>query len=72
MKLERLIKTFRRWWARITQPGTGGLIQPGDWRCIYSDGLCSRWMSYGDADNLCEIFGGRLQWRGDIQNNEER
>lgn len=60
------LKSIRRWWARVTQPGTGGLLQPGDWRCVYPDGMKSRWMSYGDAANLRALHGGDVQWRGDI------
>lgn len=60
-------KAIRRFWSAITQPGTGGLIQPGDWRCVYPEGCKTRWMSHGDAANCKEILGGRLEWRGDLE-----
>ena len=60
-----MLKNLHRWWAKVSQPGSGGLIQPGDWRCIYPDGERTCWVSYGDAINLCRIFGGRVEWRED-------
>lgn len=66
--LNELLGTVRRTWAAITQPGTGGLIQPGDWRCIYPDGNRTKWMSHGDAVNCRELWGGRVEWRGDVPN----
>lgn len=68
--MKRLLKAIRRCWSAMTQPGTGGLIQPGDWRVLYPDGQRSRWLSYGDAYNLLTISqmrepGGCLEWRGD-------
>lgn len=65
--MRAIIHAMRRWWAKFTQPGTGGLIQPGDWRCRYRDGKCTYWMSHGDAANLRSCFGGKLEWRGDFQ-----
>lgn len=64
-----LWRRVRRWWARVSQPGTGGLIQPGDWRCRYPDGKNTYWMSHGDAANCRDIFGGELEWRGDFPPN---
>ena len=65
-ELERLVRWPRRCWAKLTQPGTGGLIQPGDFRvCYHEDGKRSKWVSYGDAKNLADIFGGEIEWRGD-------
>jgi len=61
-----MLKRIRRFWSTISQPGTGGLIQPGDWRVLYPDGARSRWLSHGDAQNLADIHGGVLQWRGDL------
>lgn len=62
----RIIQTLQRLWSAVSQPGTGGLVQPGDWRCIYPDGARTYWMSYGDAVNCRRVFGGeRLQWRYD-------
>jgi len=61
----------RRSWSAITQPGSGGLEQPGDWRCRYKDGKATRWMSHGDADNMRRCFGGTLEWRGDFSQNTE-
>jgi hypothetical protein len=66
------MKGLRRWWARVSQPGTGGLIQPGDWRVIYLDGKRTRWMSYGDAVNLHSLHGGVLEWRGDTTTQDTR
>jgi len=63
-------RSVRRAWAAITQPGTGGLIQPGDWRCIYPDGKRTYWMSHGDAANCQDLWGGKLEWRGDVHNDE--
>ena len=63
--LQRLVRRYLRWWHRVSQPGTGGLIQPGDWRVIYRDGERSRYMSHGDAENYAECFGGRVEWRYD-------
>lgn len=59
------MRFLKRWWSAMTQKGTGGLVQPGDWRCRYPDGYVTRYMSYGDAKNLKSIFGGRLEWRFD-------
>lgn len=56
---------IRRFFAAITQPSTGGLIQPGDWRCVYPDGKRTRFMSHGDAENCRQMWGGELQWRHD-------
>jgi len=61
MKFKRL----RRLWARFSQPGTGGLIQPGDWRVLYPDNERTHYMSYGDAWDYKEMFGGKLEWRYD-------
>ena len=61
-----MLKRIRRFWAAISQPGTGGLIQPGDWRVLYHEGGKTYWMSHGDAQNLANIFGGVLQWKGDL------
>ena len=61
-----MLHMIRRFWARISQPGTGGLIQPGDWRCVYRDGLKTYWMSYGDASNCKALWGGKVEWRGDV------
>lgn len=61
----KTLKRLLRLYAQITQPGTGGLIQPGDFRCRYTNGDKSRFMSYGDAKNLIEIHGGRVEWRHD-------
>lgn len=58
-------KIIRRWWAKVSQPGTGGLEQPGDWCVIYLDGKKTRFMSYGDASGLHQIFGGKIVWRED-------
>ena len=58
-------KALKRWWSSWTQCGTGGLIQPGDWRVRYPDGKITRWMSHGDARNYKGIFGGDLEWRHD-------
>jgi hypothetical protein len=63
--MSRLLFALRRWWAQVSQPGTGGLRQSGDWRCKYPEGFVSRWLSYGDADNLRELHGGTLEWRHD-------
>jgi hypothetical protein len=59
-----MINFLRYIWARLTQPASGGLIQPGDFRVIYKDGSVTRYMSYGDACGYAEVFGGRVQWRG--------
>lgn len=64
-RVMRLVMWLRRWWARVTQPGTGGLIQPGDWRVLYQDGKRSHYMSYGDARNYSDRFCGELEWRHD-------
>lgn len=61
-----MLKVIRRWWSAFAQPGTGGLIQPGDWRVVYPDGARSKWISHGDAKTYRDIFGGRLEWRGDV------
>lgn len=59
-------QALRRQWAAFTQPGTGGLVQPGDWRCVYKNGEHTYWMSHGDAKNCKELWGGRLEWRKDV------
>lgn len=59
-------KWLRRWWSAVTQPGSGGIIQPGDWRCRYKDGFCTHWMSHGDAKNYVMCCGGKLEWRYDV------
>lgn len=59
------MKFIKRIWSAYRQPGTGGLVQPGDWRVRYPDDHTTHWMSYGDAKNLKKVFGGKLQWRGD-------
>lgn len=64
--MKKILKAIRRCWAALSQPGTGGLIQPGDWRVRYPDGLCSRFVSFGDADNLKARHGGKLEWRHDL------
>ena len=65
------VKDVKRWWAKISQPGTGGLIQPGDWRVRYTvDGQKTHWMSYGDAENYKNVFGGVVEWRGDHEENK--
>ena len=66
------MKSLRRWWAKISQPGTGGLIQCGDWRCVYPRAGHTYWMSHGDAKNLQAAFGGRLEWRGDVEEMLEK
>lgn len=58
-------KRIRRLWSAMTQLGTGGLIQPGDWRCRYPDGRCTHYMSHGDAANCRDLWGGKLEWRYD-------
>lgn len=63
--MKRLLKSIRRCWSAVTQPGTGGLIQPGDWRVLYPDGKRSRYVSHGDASNLKVRHGGVLEWRHD-------
>lgn len=63
----RILKALRRWWAAVSQPGTGGLIQPGDWRVHYPEGVRSRYVSHGDALNLIRLYGGTLEWRGDAE-----
>ena len=63
------MKWLRRLWAMVSQPGTGGLIQPGDWRCVYPDGERTYWMSYGDAINCRTLWGGKVEWRGDVTPN---
>lgn len=67
-RLDRLVMRLRRWWAAVSQPGTGGLLQPGDWRCRYPDGTKTWWMSHGDAANCRTLYGGELEWRGDAHN----
>lgn len=64
--MKRIMKALRRFWSSISQPGTGGLIQPGDWRVRYPDGQLSRYVSFGDASNLKTLFGGKLEWRHDL------
>lgn len=66
-RINLILKSIRRWWSAVTQPGTGGLIRHGDWCCRYKDGERTYWMSHGDAANLREAFGGRLEWRGDTE-----
>ena len=66
-----MFKKLRRWWSAFTQPGTGGLIQRGDWRCVYTDGKRTYWMSHGDARNYQDVFGGHLEWRGDVNSTKE-
>jgi hypothetical protein len=66
-----MIKNIRRWWSAFTQPGTGGFIQPGDWRVVYPDGEHSKWISHGDARTKCDLHGGRLEWRGDSMSTKE-
>lgn len=68
--LVKILHKIKRLFSAITQPGTGGLIQPGDWRCIYPDGNKTMWMSYGDAANYQKIFSGKLQWRFDEHQGE--
>jgi hypothetical protein len=63
--MKRLLKSIRRCWSAVTQPGTGGLIQPGDWRVLYPDGNRTRYVSHGDACNLKALYGGTLEWRHD-------
>ena len=70
--IKRIWKSIRRTWSAFTQTGTGGLIQHGDWRCVYDeDGKHTFWMSHGDAANLAYIFGGHLEWRYDEEANYE-
>ena len=61
------MRALKRWRAMLAQPGTGGLIQPGDFRVIYGPTQHSSWMSYGDAKNLATVHGGHTQWRGDAR-----
>ena len=56
---------IRRAWSAMTQPGTGGLVQMGDWRVLYPDGHRTRFMSHGDASSCRDIWGGKLEWRHD-------
>lgn len=63
--MNKTLKKIRRWWSAFTQPGTGGLIQPGDWHVVYPDGERSCWMSHGDAKIKQYFHGGFLVWRGD-------
>jgi len=65
-----LLHAIRRWWSATSQKGTGGLLSPGDWRCVYPDGNKTRWMSHGDANNCRQLWGGALQWRHDQPNAE--
>ena len=58
-------KALRRIISMVMQPGTGGLIQSGDWRCRYPDNEVTFWMSHGDAWNYKDMFGGTLEWRKD-------
>ncbi len=61
-----MIKFIRRFWAMtFCDTYTGGLVHPGDWRVVYSDGNKTRWLSHGDAENLRRIYGGRVEWRYD-------
>ncbi len=60
-----MFMAIRKLYAMLSQPGTGGLVQPGDFRVIYPDGKMTRWISYGDAANLQSIHGGKVVWRGD-------
>lgn len=60
---------LRRFWSMLSQPGTGGLIQHGDWRCVYPDGTRTYWMSHGDAANCRQMWGGKVEWRGDVTPN---
>lgn len=60
-----LWKSIRRWYAANTDRYTGGLIQAGDFRVIYPDGLKTKWLSYGDCKNLKELHGGEIEWRHD-------
>lgn len=61
-----MMRLIRRAWSALSQPGTGGLIQSGDWRCRYPDGGVTHWVSYGDAKNFKVMWGGELEWRGDL------
>lgn len=63
--MKKIIKKLRRFFSAMTQPGSGGLLQPGDWRCVYPDGNTTKWMSYGDAANCRALWGGTLEWRFD-------
>jgi len=60
-----LAKRIRMLLSAFFQDGTGGLIQPGDWRCIYPDGNKTYFMSRGDAKNCLDIWGGSLEWKYD-------
>lgn len=61
-----MLNSIRHLWSAFSQPGTGGLIQYGDWRCVYPSGERTYWMSHGDASNCKKLWGGKLEWRGDI------
>lgn len=62
-----MLKSIRRWWSASTQHSTGGLVRRGDWRCVYETGERTYWMSHGDAADCQELWGGRIEWRGDIE-----
>lgn len=62
-----IIAKLKRVWSALTQTGTGGLIQYGDWRCCYPDQRRTRWMTHGDASNCQTLWGGKLEWRYDKQ-----
>ncbi len=76
--LNELLGTVRRTWAAITQPGTGGLIQPGDWRCIYLHQLAPHVRSRQAATLMYEAIVAldnaaaderRMDWLADLSND---
>lgn len=66
--MKNLWKAIRRFWSMTGgDTYTGGLVQGGNWRCIYPNGEKTRWLSYGDAANMRDNFGGKLEWREDVK-----
>ena len=64
-RVDAVVRRIRRWWARVSQPSTGGLQRHGDWWVRYPNGKLTFFMSYGDAENLRRCFGGTVEWRHD-------
>ena len=60
-----MFKFIRRIWSALSQPSNYGLSHTGDWRVQYPDGNVTRWLHYGEAANLRNMHGGKLQWRHD-------
>ncbi len=38
----------------------------GPWRVRYPEGFCSEWLLYDKAKNLSEVYGGELEYIGEI------